>query len=62
MLRMRIETATEHPEEREHRFRELRRDAALRRFKELGNLVVLCGFAVWLAVLLGRFLSGSLVK
>jgi len=59
MLHVRIETATEHPEEREHRLRELRRDAALRRFKELGNLVVLSGFTVWLAVLLGGFLSGG---
>ena len=59
MLRIRVETAVERPEEREHRLRELRRDAAHRRFKELGNLVVLCGFTVWLAVLLGRFLSGG---
>lgn len=60
MLRMYIETATEHPDDREHRLRELRRDAAFRRFKELGNLVVLCGFTAWLAVLLGRFLCGGL--
>lgn len=59
MLRIRIATAVEHPEEREHRHREQRRDASLRRFKDITTTVIIWAFFIGLAVQLYRFLGSG---